>query len=180
MSSMMTAVETALNGNLENVNVSPTANLSVAKLAAGSNGQVITTSGGAVVWGTSGSVVYDRVTTMVDVNTSTTETTLYSKSITGGDLSTNKMLRLTLLGDVLQNAGGVPAATLRVKLGATTMFADTIGDAATSIFANGAPRMPYTLHMTVSNLGAANSQYLNGFFAMQADYAAPASGIGSL
>lgn len=48
------ALETLLNGGLDNVNVSPSAALAVSKLAAGSAGQVLTTNGSTVSWGNAG------------------------------------------------------------------------------------------------------------------------------
>lgn len=69
--------------------------------------------------------VLDRDVTVNDVNTSSSETTVYSFSVPGGTLGSTKQLRLTLFADYLNNSGGGSDLTVRVKLGATTIFTGT-------------------------------------------------------
>lgn len=64
--------------------------------------------------------VLDRVTASVDVASSTSETTLYTKAIAGGTLGTNRKLRLTIIGDVLQNNGS-QTVQVKAKYGSTVL-----------------------------------------------------------
>lgn len=122
-------------------------------------------------------VVYDRSTAGVDVNTSTTETSLYTKSITGGDMSTNRMLRLSMFGDVLHNNVAGDTVTWKFKFGGTTFFADTSSVSA----ATGAARQPWRADIRVANLGAANSQMIEGIWNyVVPGTAAPTTGIGDI
>lgn len=110
------------------------------------------------VFRTPATPVYDRVTTPVSNLNVNTETTMYAKSIAAGDLSTNKMLRLTLIGDMIANSvGNAKNLTVRVKYGATTMYAETINFATDS-----ATRSPFRMVFELMNLGATNSQIVVG------------------
>lgn len=66
--------------------------------------------------------VFDRDTSVYDVVSTSTETTVYSKSIVGGTLGTDGGLRLTMVGDYLYNNGGSDTVTIKVKYGSTTVF----------------------------------------------------------
>ena len=96
--------------------------------------------------------VYDRSTSEVDVNTTTAETAVYSKSIGAGHMSTDRMLRLRIVADYLQNSG-TPNITIRVKLGGTTILTITGSTIAASATRRGA-----SLLIEIMNLGATNSQ----------------------
>jgi hypothetical protein len=63
----------------------------------------------------------DRLYTTQTVVNTTTETTIYTLSVPGGTLGTNKRLRITMVGDILNNTGGVQQENIRVKYGATTI-----------------------------------------------------------
>ncbi len=76
--------------------------------------------------------VYDRATSTVEVVNSDIETTIYSKTITGGDLGTNGGLRLILVGDYLNNVGPSANQTLRFKFGDTILFSQALGVSAAS------------------------------------------------
>lgn len=52
------ALQSLLNGNLDNANISPTAAMAVAKLAAGSNGQTLQTVAGVPTWAATASTGY--------------------------------------------------------------------------------------------------------------------------
>ena len=104
------------------------------------------------------SAIYDRVTTAVSNLNSNVETTFYTKSIAAGDLSTNKALRLTLIGDQIANSvGNAKNLTVKVKYGATTMYAETINFPTDS-----ATRSPFRMVFDLANLGATNSQAVVG------------------
>lgn len=118
--------------------------------------------------------VYDRSTGAVDVTNTTTETDLFSKAITAAHLSSDRMLRLTLLGDVLNNTGGAVNMTLRVKLGGTTWYGDLIGVAAN------ATRQALRMVVELANRGATNVQFGTVFVATGATAAGSVAGIGTL
>lgn len=98
--------------------------------------------------------VYDREGTTVDVQNTTSETTIYSKTVAAGALSTNKVLRLTMYGDALRNAGHNP--TVKVKLGGTTVLDDVVLWGS-----NSATRAPWLMNLMIANLSA-SSQWVMG------------------
>lgn len=59
-----------------------------------------------------------------DVNTTAAETSIFASAptIKGGTLGTDRVLRFTILGDILNVTGGGAGATLKVKYGATTVL----------------------------------------------------------
>lgn len=120
--------------------------------------------------------IYDRITAAVDVASSVAETTLYSKAVGAGHMSTDRMLRLTLLGDFLHNAGAGDTVTVNGKFGGTSFVADTSNLGGTA----NANRQPWRMVFEIANLGAANSQYVS----LQADLGNAAgtasTGIGDL
>ena len=71
-------------------------------------------------------------TTEVTVNTTTSETTLFQRSITGGTLSTNNGLRYTIdISDFGIRQG--TDATFRLKYGTTTIATMVVGDTGASV-----------------------------------------------
>jgi hypothetical protein len=76
--------------------------------------------------------VYDRSTTEVDVVSSAAATSLYGYNIGAGHLSTNRMARMTILGDFLNNTGSNATFTLRVNVGAGTSIDDLSNTIGTS------------------------------------------------
>lgn len=74
-------------------------------------------------------VVYARDATTTTLTNSTTETAMLSQTITGGHMSTNRMLRFTVLGDIAATAS--VALTWRLKFGANTVWGDAFGVSST-------------------------------------------------
>lgn len=74
--------------------------------------------------------ILDRDTTTNDVVGTITETTVYTFSVPGGSLSTNRALRLTLVGDYLNNTGAGSAFTIRGRWGGTLAFTANIASVA--------------------------------------------------
>jgi hypothetical protein len=145
-------------GPVINSDIDAAAAIAVTKLAAGSNGDVLTTTGGVPGWAAptaAGVAIYDRGAA-VDVANTAAETSLYSKSITGGDLSTNKKLRLELLGDILFNNATTNTLTLRVKFGGTTF----IVIASNALGTLGVQRMPFRCIVEVANVGSNSVQHI--------------------
>jgi hypothetical protein len=118
--------------------------------------------------------VYARSTNEVDVVNTTTETALYSKTITGGHLASDRAARVTIAGDYLGNTGGQSQFTLRVKLGGTTVFEDISG-----LVTDNAARRPFHLVATFQNLGSVSSQFLSGLFVLGPPSSAT-TGLGDL
>lgn len=118
--------------------------------------------------------VYDRSTAAVDVVNTTTTTAIYSKSIGANHLSTDRMLRLTILGDYLNNTGVSRFFSLAVLFGGAVVFDDSSPDVDTS-----GNRRPLRICIEMGALGATNAQYLNGTLAIGAADA-PSTGTGRL
>lgn len=104
--------------------------------------------------------ILDRDVVVNDVNTTTTETTIYTYSVAGGTLGSTKALRLSMLADILNNIGGADNLTLRVKYGATTIFAAVLAAGST------AARRGVSLSLTLSALNATNAQIAQGIVLM--------------
>ncbi len=121
-------------------------------------------------------IVYDRAATTVDVVSSTTETAIYSKSIAGNDMSTDKSLRLTINGDYLHQSIS-NSLRIKVNFGGTTFW-----DYTTDFGTGTSPRIqPWEMKLLVSNLGATNSQMIQGhFLSNYMANATPTAGIGTV
>lgn len=159
---------------------STTTNLGLSSIAQGgaTSGQVLTWNGSS--WAPSTISAYpqtlERVTAALDINTTVTETDVYSYSVAGNAMGTDKGLRLTLFGDYLHNNGAGDTVTWRVKFGGTTIFQDTENFNAEA----NANRQPWRLDLNLVNAGATNSQFLNVLYTRdKASQAAPTTGIGN-
>lgn len=115
--------------------------------------------------------VYDRSTSTVDVVSTLVETTIYSKVIGAGHLSTNRALKLALFGDYLNNSGGLQNTALGVYFGGTQKIFVSQG------FPNDVDRSAMFLEVTLANLGATNSQAIYGHMLMNT--APQAHGVGT-
>lgn len=100
-----------------------------------------------------------RTTTLVDVNNSTTETTLFTATVPAGVMGTNRTLRLQIDGDYLNNSGLTltTSETLRIYFGGSVIWAD-----AGKAHAASANRKPLSITVRITNAGATNSQVLGG------------------
>lgn len=117
--------------------------------------------------------VLDRSVTQNDVVSTAAETTLYSFSVPGNVLDTQKMLRLTIYGDYLNNSGASRTIIVKVKYGATTLYADTSG----SLAAN-ATRHAFRMEFLLGNQNATNAQVLGGNICMST--AGATTGLGDM
>lgn len=91
-------------------------------------------------------------TTSIDYNTDSGERNLLSVSITGGDMSTNKMALFIIVGDIQINSGSC-TLTIRLKFGSTTLY----GDASAAI-TNDADRRQLIIIGAVVNNASASAQ----------------------
>lgn len=104
--------------------------------------------------------VYARRTNEIDVVSSVTETDLLKDSggtalsIGANHLSTDRLIRVELHGDLLNNTGGGQSLTLRLKLGGTTLISQGVGSVGAS-----ASRANLKLEAWIAALGATNSQF---------------------
>lgn len=100
--------------------------------------------------------LYARDVSIQDVVSSASETTVFSTTITGGDLSTTRQLALSLVGDYLNNTGGQDTLTVRVKYGGTTFFTTTV------TLSQSANRRGLDLTFLLSAANSASAQYSKG------------------
>ncbi len=124
--------------------------------AAGSAGQVLQTNGAGVTSWASVVSMYLRDQTAAAINTSSAETTLYTGTVTGGDMSTNKSLRIRVIGDFLNNSGSNRQATLKLKFGALVLTY-TFALQATS-----ATRKRWEIDALIANIASASVQSASG------------------
>lgn len=101
-------------------------------------------------------VLYARDVTVQEVANTLTETTVFSTTVTGGDLSTNRQLRLTLVGDYLNNTGGQENFSVKVKYGGTTFFHGS------HLLSNNANRRGMRLDFLLTAGNASTVQYATG------------------
>ena len=73
------------------------------------------------------SSIINRDVTETEVVNTTTQTSIYSFSVSADTFGTTKILRTTIRGEYFNNSGANKTLTWRIKLGATTMFAHTTG-----------------------------------------------------
>jgi hypothetical protein len=100
--------------------------------------------------------VYDRAVTAIDVVSSVTETPIYSKAVGAGHMSTDRMLRLSLVGDYLNDTGADRSFIFRVKFGGTTIFSNA---ADGLLMGPVALRRDFEFRVLIANLGATNAQF---------------------
>lgn len=101
--------------------------------------------------------VFDRNTSTPNVVSDALENTIITKSIPGGTIGTSGVLRLTALGDYLNNSGVVRTLTPRVKFGGTTLWGSVSADIAVS-----ANRRSFRLVCELSSVLATNVQFMAG------------------
>lgn len=96
--------------------------------------------------------IIDRDLSQVDVVSTTDETSIYSHSVAAGSLGATGGIRLTIAGDSLKNATGT--LTLRVKLGATTVFTSAV-----LTISGSANRYKWILHVHCLNVNASSQKW---------------------
>ena len=96
--------------------------------------------------------IKDRKTSTTDVVNTTTETDAYSYTIAAGTFSTLNSVTFTGIGDCLNNSGSNKTLTIRVKLGATTIYTEAF------TIATSATRNQVTVDAVVMAAGATNAQ----------------------
>jgi hypothetical protein len=97
--------------------------------------------------------IYARATATVDVVSTAAETTFFTQSIGGNDMETDRMLRLTSIGDFLHFNGANDEIVVRLKFGGFTFAAEVVNTQTLP-----ATRGEFKIEAIVANLGASNSQ----------------------
>src|SRR5206468_2959999 len=72
----------------------------------------------------------DKQAGATNVTLSATEQTIYSYSLAGGSLSTDRTSHVTLYGTLLNNSGANRTYTIKINYGGTTMFGDVTPNVA--------------------------------------------------
>jgi hypothetical protein len=127
-------------------------------------------------WNTAGAA-YDRSTSTVDVTSTTTLTSIYSKAIDAGHLSSDRTAHLVVRGDILNSTGSNRGWQMKVLFGATTLYDGTNA----SLMVSNAQRVPFILELWLSNKASASVQECQGRLTFgKNDEAAPTTGIGPM
>jgi hypothetical protein len=113
--------------------------------------------------------------TAVDVNTTTTETTIATAPIPAGGLGTDNAYDLEILGDYLNNGGGTSTIQLAVKYGSTTLWLDV----TTAQTAVATVRHPFYMKVRLAGAHSANAQVVGGIVVLGTASAAT-TGTGDL
>jgi hypothetical protein len=99
----------------------------------------------------------DRDVAALTVANSTTETTVYTFSVPANTLGSNRMLRLTILADYLNNSGSSSNFDIAVKWGGSTMLGPSLGSQSTS-----AVRRRFQTAAVIAANNATNAQIVSG------------------
>lgn len=97
--------------------------------------------------------ILDRDVTTADVANTAVETTVYTFSVPANTLSTNRALRLTLIGDIFNNSASSETFTVRVKFGGTVIATHTQGTLVAAV-----GRKARLLDVLISANNATNAQ----------------------
>lgn len=137
------------------------------RIEPGAAGQVLTSNGPGdkPEWATQSSPtishsVLDRGTADNTIVNTVTKTALYSYSLGAGVLSTNKMVRVTMIGDMLNNSGSTQSYNLHLDWGTTT---DLWSNTVTAI-GNDADRTVWWGQILIAAKGSTSSQWVQGWW----------------
>ena len=119
-----TELEDVVNDSLDNANIATGANVAVAKLAAGSNGQVLTTTGGVPVWTTTAAAgSFNCNLTAADSPENTSENDLQTITIGAAALTTGDVVLIQAAGTMSSTVG---TRTISLKFGGTTLVSEAV------------------------------------------------------
>ncbi len=142
----------------------------VIRLSVGSNDQVLTADSAeasGVKWSPSGTTRIDYDRTQVDVNNTTSETTIYSFVIPGGTLGTDGSLRLSIRGEIKNSTGTNHEWKFKIKYGSTTI-ADTFFQGYASNLVPAA--IALDVHLFADGGTSAQKGYIHGVAKRQEDF----------
>ncbi len=112
----------------------------------------------------------------VEVVNTAVLTTVYSFVVPAGAMGTDRLLEVGMIGDYQNGALGGQGVTLRVSLGAVTLYEDTSPNLA---IGQGNTRRAALMRMQLSNRDVTNAQIGGGYFIIGEDGVA-ARGFGTL
>jgi hypothetical protein len=124
----------------------------------------ITNGPGTITIAAPSTSFYNRTATLLTINTTAAETTIYSFTLSANDLSTNKALQIELWGDLLNNSSANRNLQIKIKLGATTIFDDT----STNFAAVSVNRKAWSLRCWLANQSSTSLQVLTGLLSISA------------
>ncbi|HET8568882.1 MAG TPA: hypothetical protein VFM93_07850 [Candidatus Limnocylindria bacterium] len=147
---------------------------SVAAVAPGSSGNLLTSNGTTWVSQAPSVQVIDQqaATSTIDISF-TTEVTIYSTTIPAGYLGTDNQIRTRMYGTWTNSSGGNRTYVIRVKYGATTL----IGEITPNVASNATPRAAM-LEVWLSANGTTSAQTASLVFQLSANQAASVAGTG--
>lgn len=120
--------------------------------------------------------ILDQSTAEFDLVNTAAGGTMYDKSVAANAMSTDRLLRCTILGDYLNNSGTSQSLTMSVQLGGTLLW----GDSTTATITTSAVRRLFRLTFEIANLGSASVQTLSGFWVLSAPVAGSGAGLGAI
>lgn len=100
-------------------------------------------------------LILQRSSTLIDVNSTTDETAIFTNSIPAGIMGTARAVRLILEGDWLANSG-TPTIVFKVYHGSTVIYTDT-----SAAFSASSARMPVRIDLRLGNQDSASAQLMN-------------------
>lgn len=165
------SVLTLINGQIP---IGSVGSVPVAALPTAGTGIAITGTAGDLNIEATGVSVYNRTPSVLEVVSSTTETDVYSFSITGGTLDSSKAMMVTLIGDYLNDSGSARTMVIKAIYGTTTLYADT-----TATLATGATRRAVLIRLILGSQGSTSAQILGGEIFISED-AGATTGLGDL
>ena len=117
-----------------------------------------------------------RENTLISIASSVTETDIFNKTIKGGTMGTNRLLRLLLIGARFNNSGATEAqGSLRIYIGGVKQYDD--GYVALGTNASWAP---VYLEVLLGMQNASNTMYMGGFVLPTGTQGSATTGIGNL
>lgn len=122
----------------------------------------------------SGYTLVGSTGTQIDVNTTTSETSIYTNTVPASALGANGKAILILAGDALNNgAAGTYTWRIRIYWNGAVVYDDT--SPAIGLSAN---RFPWRINLRVANLNSASSQAISATINGGAPNTAPPTGAG--
>ena len=117
--------------------------------------------------------VLGREATLITIVSSVTETDIFNFTVPANVMSTNRVARLTLIGDRLNNSGANEVAvTYRVYIGGTLRYED-----AGAVLGANAQRIPFLLNVFLAMQNASNVMVMGGHMLLGS--VAATTGIGN-
>lgn len=118
--------------------------------------------------------LYAKNATQQIISSSTTETTIFSATITGNTLGSTGAMKCRIAAEILNNNNSADYVTINIKYGATTLYSDS-----TKAITKSTNLIPVWIEFMLANQNATNAQVLNGLMVVGGQDAA-ATGVGSL